>query len=216
MTGSDQTHPGPAPAGTDGIDRTDGAERAGKQGRPRQARGTLTRRAILLAAAEQFARFGFDGTSLDAVLTVAGVTKGALYFHFAAKRALAEAVITQMVTGWESVTVHVAALGVDPLRSVLATTDQIVAVMDEDPIARGGARLLRAGLDPARLARSAQAQLAGHILMAEPVPHGTDLWDRVTDMWQVNLPGIATSDWLAGWVGSDWAQRPRPQPVTLG
>jgi AcrR family transcriptional regulator len=247
MTGSGQVHPDPTLA--DEVDPADGAEGTGGPGRPRQARAVVTRRALLVAAAEQFARLGFHGTSLDTVLTAAGVTKGSLYFHFGAKLALAEAVIAQMLAGWDTVTAHVAALGLDPLRSVLATTDQIVTVIGQDPIARGGARLLndpalppiaadglystgeteltrlflaaasagllRAGLDPARIARSVQAQLAGHMAMAERSPHPDELWDRVTDMWQGTLPAIATPAWLAGWADSDWARRPHPEPVTL-
>jgi AcrR family transcriptional regulator len=247
MTGSNRLHPDPTPV--EEVDPADGAGGAGEQARPRQARAVLTRRAILVAAADQFARLGFHGTSLETVLTAAGVTKGSLYFHFGAKLALAEAVITQMLAGWDTVTAHVAGLGLDPLRSVLATTDQIVTVIDQDPIARGGARLLndpalppiaadglystgeteltrlfvaaasagllRTGLDPARIARSVQAQLAGHMAMAERSPHRGELWDRITDMWQGTLPAIATPDWLAGWAGSDWARRPHPDPVTL-
>jgi TetR/AcrR family transcriptional regulator, repressor for uid operon len=246
MTGDGPSPPGRTP---DEVGRADGADEGDRQARPRQARAIVTQRAILVAAGEQFARWGYHGTSLESVLTAAGVTKGSLYFHFGAKLTLAEAVIAQMLAGWDVVTSHVAALGLDPLASVLATTDQIVTVIEHDPIARGGARLLndpalppiaadglystgeaqltrlfsaaasagllRGGLDPARIARSVQAQLAGHMAMAERSARRGELWDRVTDMWQGMLPAIATPEWLAGWSGSDWAQRPHPETVTL-
>jgi AcrR family transcriptional regulator len=247
MTGSGRVDRDPTPANE--VDRADNEDEAGGRARPRQARAVVTRRAILVAAGEQFAQLGYHGTSLESVLTTAGVTKGSLYFHFGAKLALAEAVITQMVAGWDTVASHVAALGLDPLRSALAITDQIATAIDHDPIARGGARLLndpalppiaagglyrtgeselielftaaasagmlRPGLDPAPIARSVQAQIAGHIAMAQRSPHPEDLWDRVTDMWQGMLPAIATPEWLDGWAGSDWARRPHPEPVTL-
>lgn len=47
-----------------------------------------TRRSILRAAARLFAEKGFSGTSLDEIARRARVTKGALYHHFADKRAI--------------------------------------------------------------------------------------------------------------------------------
>jgi AcrR family transcriptional regulator len=100
----------------------------------------------LLAAAEQFAAHGFHGTTLSMVLTAAGGTKGSLYFHFQDKEALAEAVVDQMAAGWGIVDAAVETRGLDPLRSALAASDLVVVAILEDPITRGGIRLLR---DPA-------------------------------------------------------------------
>jgi AcrR family transcriptional regulator len=107
----------------------------------------------LLAAAEQFAVHGFHGTTLSAVLTAAGVTKGSLYFHFEDKEALAEAIIGQMAAGWAIVDAAVETRGLDPLYSALAASDLVVVAILEDPIARGGIRLLR---DPALPAGAAE------------------------------------------------------------
>lgn len=52
-----------------------------------------TRRALLKAARRAFTARGYQGTSLDAVTQKARVTKGALYHHFADKRALFDAVV---------------------------------------------------------------------------------------------------------------------------
>jgi AcrR family transcriptional regulator len=58
-----------------------------------QAERTQTTVAALLGAArELFARDGYAATSLDEVVTHAGLTKGALYHHFAGKQALFRAV----------------------------------------------------------------------------------------------------------------------------
>ena len=54
-----------------------------------QARGRRTRKRILELAAAAFARDGYDGTSLNEVIRASGLTKGAFYFHFASKEALA-------------------------------------------------------------------------------------------------------------------------------
>jgi AcrR family transcriptional regulator len=58
-------------------------------------RSETTTMALLVAARELFAEDGYAATSLDAVVAKAGVTKGALYHHFAGKRDLFAAVFAQ-------------------------------------------------------------------------------------------------------------------------
>lgn len=57
-----------------------------------QERSQTTTEALVAAARELFAADGFAATSLDAVVAKAGLTKGALYHHFAGKRELFAAV----------------------------------------------------------------------------------------------------------------------------
>jgi AcrR family transcriptional regulator len=57
-----------------------------------QQRTEATTVALVEAARDLFAKDGFAATSLDAVVAKAGVTKGALYHHFAGKRELFAAV----------------------------------------------------------------------------------------------------------------------------
>jgi AcrR family transcriptional regulator len=52
-----------------------------------------TRLQILRAAARQFARKSYSSVSLDDILADAEVTKGAMYFHFRSKHALASAIV---------------------------------------------------------------------------------------------------------------------------
>ncbi len=52
----------------------------------------LTRAALLNAATEQFAKRGFAATTMDDIATSARVSKGAVYYHFADKAELFEAV----------------------------------------------------------------------------------------------------------------------------
>jgi AcrR family transcriptional regulator len=56
-------------------------------------RSDTTRLQILRAAARQFARKSYNMVSLDDILADAEVTKGAMYFHFRSKHALASAII---------------------------------------------------------------------------------------------------------------------------
>jgi len=58
----------------------------------KQERAARTRRALIRAAAEAFAGEGYVPASLPLISERAGVSKGALHFHFASKDALARAV----------------------------------------------------------------------------------------------------------------------------
>lgn len=66
--------------------------------RARQA--AETREEILDAAAAEFARFGFSGARLDRIIAGAGFTKGAVYFHFESKQAMADAVLSGRFDAW--------------------------------------------------------------------------------------------------------------------
>ena len=59
----------------------------------RAAQGRATREQLIEVATELFARHGYEGTSIEAVLSAAGVSRGALYHHFAGKDVLFEAVV---------------------------------------------------------------------------------------------------------------------------
>jgi AcrR family transcriptional regulator len=61
----------------------------------RQERAVRTKLAILNAAAAVFDERGYEAATIGEVLARAGVTKGALYFHFPSKQALAEGVLGQ-------------------------------------------------------------------------------------------------------------------------
>jgi AcrR family transcriptional regulator len=57
--------------------------------RPTRAeRPEPSRKHLLAAAIDCFARFGYQGTSIDRIARHAGVTKGALYYHFRDKEEL--------------------------------------------------------------------------------------------------------------------------------
>lgn len=119
------------------------AERDAPRGRAElQPRARATRLAILTAAAEHFARDGYHATSLDRVLSDSGGTKGALYFHFDSKLALARSVVAEMVRQWGELRVQVGDRGLDPLSALLALVDEVIARLIDSPVARGGTRLL--------------------------------------------------------------------------
>jgi AcrR family transcriptional regulator len=61
-----------------------------------QTRG-LTRRRLLDAAADLFARKGFEATSVDDVAEAAGFSKGAFYYNFTSKDDLLDALVTDFI-----------------------------------------------------------------------------------------------------------------------
>ncbi|MEQ4724123.1 helix-turn-helix domain-containing protein [Nonomuraea sp. B19D2] len=56
-------------------------------------RGAATRDRVLAIATRLFAERGYDDTSIEAVLQESGLSRGALYHHYAGKDALFEAVL---------------------------------------------------------------------------------------------------------------------------
>ncbi|HEX3513446.1 MAG TPA: TetR/AcrR family transcriptional regulator [Trebonia sp.] len=71
----------------------------------RAAQGRATRGQLIEVATRLFAEHGYEGTSIEAVLSAAGVSRGALYHHFAGKEALFEAVVSAVS---EQVTIELA------------------------------------------------------------------------------------------------------------
>ncbi len=66
-------------------------------GTSRRAQYSATTRRALVDVAEQlFTEHGYAGTSLDAIVAGADVTKGALYHHYSGKQALFEAVFEKV------------------------------------------------------------------------------------------------------------------------
>jgi AcrR family transcriptional regulator len=62
----------------------------------RQQFSASTKRALIEVAQELFTEHGYSSTSLDAIVSGAKVTKGALYHHFSGKQALYEAVFEKV------------------------------------------------------------------------------------------------------------------------
>ncbi|GHJ57760.1 TetR family transcriptional regulator [Nocardioides sp. OK12] len=68
----------------------------GVGGTRRQQYSASTKRGLVDVAEQLFTQHGYAGTSLDAIVGGAEVTKGALYHHFSGKQALFEAVFERV------------------------------------------------------------------------------------------------------------------------
>ena len=56
-----------------------------------------TRERLLQAAFREVYRSGFQSAGVDTILAIAGVTKGALYYHFDSKEALGYAIVDEVI-----------------------------------------------------------------------------------------------------------------------
>jgi AcrR family transcriptional regulator len=83
-------------------------------------KGLATRRELVAAATRLFAERGYEATPVEAVLEEAGVSRGALYHHFADKRALFEAVLESVEEGLAAVVLAAAEKSGDASRSLQA------------------------------------------------------------------------------------------------
>ncbi|MGW2832430.1 ScbR family autoregulator-binding transcription factor [Streptomyces sp. NPDC001286] len=107
----------------------------------RQLRAEQTRATIITAAAELFDRRGYESTSLSDIVEHAQVTKGALYFHFAAKEDLAHAIMELQSKASREVSNEVESRGYSSLETLMRITFGISRMSVEGPIQRAGLRL---------------------------------------------------------------------------
>src|SRR6202522_1591281 len=70
--------------------------------KPARRRGALDQ-VLIDAAMDLCASYGYRGTSLARIARAAGVTKGALYWHFADKEEFFIAVVAKVLGEWEPI-----------------------------------------------------------------------------------------------------------------
>ncbi|MDJ0466754.1 TetR/AcrR family transcriptional regulator [Streptomyces sp. H27-C3] len=105
---------------------------------------------MVKAAAKEFDRNGYEGTSLARVSRSANISIGALTFHFASKGDLADAVLAQGLLEARAVIECVRASKTPALESVIELTLSLVRLLEEDDSVRAAARLTRERTDFAR------------------------------------------------------------------
>ncbi|MFC4036657.1 ScbR family autoregulator-binding transcription factor [Streptomyces polygonati] len=107
----------------------------------KQERAARTRRSLVLAAAEVFAEEGYAAASLGTVSGRAGVSTGALHFHFSSKRALAEAVEATALLGLRRITGQVAAGPGSSIQKLVDSLHALAEGLSGDFVVRSGFRL---------------------------------------------------------------------------
>ena len=187
-----------------------------------QGRAAATRKRLVEAAGEVFDEAGYAGASTTEILARAGVTRGALHYHFPSKEALAEAVLAgqgeALVPPFHEIR----------LQSVIDLTHEYATRLQTNPVLRGAVRLATEpgahrtaepydGPQSAVGAALAEARAAGELLAGVRVERATrlivgaytgiqlvsqiltlraDLPEQVTVMWQYLLPGLAVPELL--------------------
>lgn len=102
-----------------------------------------TRHLILRAAADEFDRRGYAGTPLTSVTRSAGISMGALTFHFPTKPDLADAVQSAGIELTRHVAERAAELPVSPLTKARALALAVARLLEESTTVRATARLTR-------------------------------------------------------------------------
>jgi len=148
-------------------------------------RANETRRQILRAASHQFARRAYHDVGLDDILAGAELTKGAMYFHFTSKHALAVAIIDKQIAAGSVAVQDLVTRGLSGLETLIDFS-YLIAVQDITT------DLVRAGLN-----------LLGSVGRSE------GLQERLLDRWAKHLAGVVEQAIAEG----DIDQRCDPQDV---
>ncbi|GAB2715090.1 ScbR family autoregulator-binding transcription factor [Streptomyces bullii] len=108
-----------------------------------QERAERTRQRLLQAAAAEFSLYGYGGTSLQRISAAAGVTMGALTFHFPTKLALAEAVHAHGSALTRTAVARAHDGDGRRLQQVIAITHVLARLLHEEATVRAAGRLTR-------------------------------------------------------------------------
>ncbi|GAB3545329.1 AcrR family transcriptional regulator [Actinopolyspora lacussalsi] len=190
----------------------------------KQERAVRTRALVLRAGAEVIAARGYEGATIAEILAHAGVTKGAMYFHFPSKQALAEAVIE------EQTNISTVPVTSSRLQDAVDLSQRVARALQSDPLLQAGTRIavetgfakepivpyqqwtsvfrsmfssakesgeVLPSVDPVETAEMFVASYLGVQLFSQAATNREDVCDRVATLWRHLLPGIATPGVLA-------------------
>ncbi|MDN3029361.1 ScbR family autoregulator-binding transcription factor [Streptomyces sp. S.PB5] len=107
----------------------------------KQERAGRTRRLLLNAAATAFAAKGFPAVTLQDIADLAEMTKGAVYFHFTNKEAVAVAVTEEFYTQLPAIAESVTDRQLPPLDAVAELLLRTAVALRDNPVMQAGARL---------------------------------------------------------------------------
>jgi TetR/AcrR family transcriptional repressor of nem operon len=173
-----------------------------------------TRKRLLQAAFQEIYRSGFRSADVDAILAKAGVTKGALYYHFDSKEALGYAVVDEVIAS------NLHQKWVQPLRNAENPIDVLVRIVQSESLKREdvqrGCPLLNlsqemSGLDEGFRRRTAKLYKDWHDSMAEALRKGQK---RRVVRSDINANETATF-LIAAWEGYVVLGKNSQDPLTM-
>ena len=158
---------------------------------------SVTKERILEAALNLFAREGYAGTSMADIAGELGITKGALYRHYAGKRDIFESILRRMAqmdgenaancdVPAEPIEQGAAAYGDTQIESILAYSEAMFRYWTEDPFASAFRRMLT--LEQYRDCE--MARLYSQYITGGPLKYMADLFREMTarGCWKENDP----------------------------
>ncbi|BDZ48462.1 TetR family transcriptional regulator [Frondihabitans sucicola] len=198
---------------------------------PTQERAVVTRASIVQGAAVVFDERGYANASLDLIAEQANVTRGALYFHFKAKDALANAVIEEQHRISRSYAEHALTEARSALEGMIRMSAGLARQLTTEVVVSAGIRLTTDGtaselsakdpyrdwmdtfvtliglaieqgdfrddVDPVRVAGFIIPAYTGVQLVSDTLHDRADLFERVSDLWSLLLPGLVRPERLA-------------------
>lgn len=108
---------------------------------PRAKRAERTRERIVQAAAQAFSERGYLGVNLNEVVTKLGLTKGALYYFFPTKPALAAEIVRRHFATWQPMAQEILASHDDALDTLVEVMYRVAKMYQTDRVTRAGSRL---------------------------------------------------------------------------
>ena len=109
----------------------------------KEPRAEATRRAIVESAAVSFYNDGYTHSSLNEMCARAGVTKGAMYFHFSTKEDLAESLINDYLALVNDVYENLTGMSGTGLEVLIDWTFSVFKALSGSLVALAGSRLIQ-------------------------------------------------------------------------
>ncbi len=175
-----------------------------------QVRAEATRQRIIDAAVELFGKAGYGNTALGDILSLAGVTKGAFYYHFPSKEAVATAIIDRAETQKYDAIVRLTSSSAPALESIIELTFVVAEMIESDNIAWVGNQLEQALAQVSPTGAQAFTQFSSVYVsvVAQAIVEG-DLVDDLDaeDMTQTIWAAVLGAQLLADAIGDDLVAR---------
>ncbi|MFJ9719234.1 ScbR family autoregulator-binding transcription factor [Streptomyces sp. NPDC101213] len=190
----------------------------------RQERAIETRRKLLVGAAQVFDERGYAAASINEIQERSGVTKGAMYFHFASKEEIARGVMAAQT----EIPVEIRSWPASPMQQVIDLTHELARRLRTDVLFRASIRLtvergtfqandsdlynwwlrtfgrelaraqgageLKPELAPEDVAASVVGSFTGIQMLSHVMCDRRDLHERLARWWEQILPGIAAPE----------------------
>ncbi|AZQ70433.1 MULTISPECIES: ScbR family autoregulator-binding transcription factor [Streptomyces] len=191
-----------------------------------QERAIETRRRLLIGAAEVFDERGYAAASINEIQERSGITKGAMYFHFASKEEIARGVMAAQT----ELPVDTRSRSASPMQRAIDLTHELAHQLRTNVLFRASIRLtveqgtfqandsdlydwwlrafgqeltrardggeLREELVPEDVAASVVGSFTGIQMLSHVMCDRRDLHERLARWWEQILPGIATREAL--------------------